>query len=181
MFLLLRIICKAVNSTNIYRTTEMTTTMTPAQFAWKQFSINHIHRECGTHERIETADDREEEFDVPLPVTASKTSASSTTSRKSKRVQFSTTGHLINNNNRTNITTATAVAISPAASAAAFEQVKKAKTRSERRAEEPETEPEETKEPVAHKERRSDYWVRRDDLRRDNARMMKNQFREFKE
>lgn len=165
----------------------MTTTMTPAQFAWKQFSAAHIQRECGeAHEHRDLPDNREEGLDMPIPITASKNSRTSTskttTSTKSKRIQFSTTGHLIDNNNRNKLTAATAattVAISPAAG---FEQVKKAKTRADRRAEEPEVDSEpEAEEPVARKERRSDYWVRRDDLRRDNARTMKNQFQEFKE
>jgi hypothetical protein len=161
----------------------MTTTMTSAQFAWNQFSAAHIQREGGAHE---LADDREDRFDVPVPITASKaskTSTTSTTSTKSKRIQFSTTGHLIDTNNRNKLTAATAATtatVSPAAPAAGFEQVKKAKTRSERRAEEPEVEPE-AEEPVARKERRSDYWVQRDDLRRDNARTMKNQFQDFEE
>jgi hypothetical protein len=154
----------------------MTTTMTSAQFAWKQFSATHIQRESesGAHE---LADDREERFDAPVPITASRNSKTSTTSTKSKRIQFSTTGHLIDTNNRNNLMAATAATTSPAAG---FEQVKKAKTRSERRAEEPEVEPE-AEEPVARKERRSDYWVRRDDLRRDNARTMKNRFQNFEE
>ena len=159
------------------------TTMTSAQFAWKQFTANHIQREGdgGAHE---LADDREDRFDAPVPITASKasskTSTTSTTSTKSKRIQFSTTGHLINTNNRNNLTAATTVTVSPAAPAAGFELVKKAKTRAERRAEEPEVEPE-AEEPVARKERRSDYWVQRDDLRRDNARTMKGQFQESEE
>jgi len=152
----------------------MTTTMTSAQFAWKQFSATHIQREGGAHE---LADDREDRFDTPVPITASRNSKTSTTSTKSKRIQFSTTGHLIDTNNRNNLMAAIAATTSPAAG---FEQVKKAKTRSERRAEEPEVEPE-AEEPVARKERRSDYWVRRDDLRRDNARTMKNQFQELEE
>jgi hypothetical protein len=155
------------------------TTMTSAQLAWKQFTAAHIQREGGeAHEhRGDLPDNREEGFDMPAPSKASKTSTSkTTTSTKSKRIQFSTTGHLINTNNRNNLTAATAVAISPAAPAAGFEQVKKAKTRADRRAEEPEIEPEEAEEPVARKERRSDYWVQRDDLRRNNARTMKVQF-----
>jgi hypothetical protein len=157
----------------------MTTTMTSAQFAWKQFSAIHIQREGRAHEHL--ADDREECFDMPVPITASKASTSKTsptTSRKSKRVQFSTTGHLIDTNKRTAATAATTATISLVAPAAGFEQVKKAKTRSERRAEDPEVEPE-AEEPIARKERRSDYWVQRDNLRRDNARMMKNQFQDF--
>ena len=148
------------------------TTMTSAQFAWNQFSLNHIQRESGADERLdkylaEKIDDNEEGFDIPGPVT-------STTSTKSKkRVQWSpTTKH-----NLAAATAATTATISPVAG---FEQVKKAKTRSERRAEEPEVEPE-AEEPVARKDRRSDYWVQRDDLRRDNARTMKNRFQEFEE
>lgn len=162
------------------------TTMTSAQLAWKQFTAAHIQREGGeAHEHRDLPDNREEGFDMPAPITASKNSKTSTSkttiSTKSKRIQFSTTGHLINTNNRNNLTAATAVAISPAAPAAEFEQVKKAKTRAERRAEEPEVEPEEAEEPAARKERRSDYWVQRDDLRRNNARTMKVQFQDFKE
>ncbi len=161
------------------------TTMTSAQL-WKQFTAAHIQREGGeAHERRDLPDDREESFDMPVPITASKASKTSTskttTSTKSKRIQFSTTGHLINTNNRNNLTAATTATVSPAAPAAGFEQVKKAKTRAERRAEEPVVEPEEAEEPVAPKERRSDYWVQRDDLRRNNARMMKVQFQEFQE
>ena len=161
------------------------TTMTSAQLAWKQFTAAHIQREGGeAHEHRDLPDNREEGIDMPVPITASKASKTSTskttTSTKSKRIQFSTTGHLINTNNRNNLTAATAVAISPAAPAAGFEQVKKAKTRADRRAEEPDVEPE-AKEPVAPKERRSDYWVQRDDLRRNNARTMKVQFQEFQE
>lgn len=172
------------------------TTTTSAQL-WKQFTAAHIQCEGGeAHERRDIhehsdirehrdlPDNREEGLDVPVPITASKASKTSTskttTSTKSKRIQFSTTGHLIDTNKRTAATAATAVAISPAAPAAGFEQVKKTKTRAERRAEEPEVEPE-AEEPVARKERRSDYWVQRDDLRRNNARMMKVQFQEFQE
>ena len=160
------------------------TTMTSAQL-WKQFTAAHIQREGGeAHERRDLPDDREESFDMPVPITASKNSRTSTsktpTSTKSKRIQFSTTGHLINTNNRTAATAATTATVSPAAPAAGFEQVKKAKTRAERRAEEPEIEPE-AEEPAAPKEQRSDYWVQRDDLRRNNARTMKSRFQEFQE
>jgi hypothetical protein len=158
------------------------TTMTSAQLAWKQFTAAHIQREGGAHE---LADDREDRFDTPVPITASKaskTSTTSTTSTKSKRIQFSTTGHLIDTNNRNKLTAATAATTATISPAAGFEQVKKAKTRADRRAEEPEVDSEpEAEEPVARKERRSDYWVQRDDLRRDNARMMKVQFQEFQE
>ena len=155
----------------------MTTTMTSAQFAWKQFSANHIQREGGAHEHRDLADDREERFDMPVPITASRNSKTSTTSTKSKRIQFSTTGHLIDTNNRNNLMAATAATTSPAAG---FEQVKKAKTRSDRRAEEPEVEPE-AEEPIARKERRTDYWVQRHELLRNNARTMKGQFQDFEE
>ena len=163
------------------------TTMTSAQLAWKQFTAAHIQREGGeAHEHRDLPDNREEGIDMPVPITASKASKTSTskttTSTKSKRIQFSTTGHLINTNNRNNLTAATAATISPAAPAAGFEQVKKAKTRADRRAEEPEVDSDpEAEEPVARKERRSDYWIQRDDLRRNDARMMKVQFQEFQE
>lgn len=159
------------------------TTMTSAQLAWKQFTAAHIQRECGeAHEHRDLPDNREEGFDMPDLSKNSRTSpTTSTTSTKSKRIQFSTTGHLIDTNSRNKLTAATTATISPTAPAAGFEQVKKAKTRADRRAEEPEIEPEEAEEPVARKERRSDYWVQRDDLRRNNARTMKVQFQEFEE
>lgn len=161
------------------------TTMTSAQLAWIQFSAIHIQREGGADERPDLADDREESFDASVPVTSkASTSKTSSSSTKSKRIQLSTTGYLIDTNRNkltaataaTTATTATAT-VNPAAPAAGFEKVKKAKTRSDRRAEEPEVEPEAEK-PVARKERRGEYWVQRDDLRRDNARTMKNQFQE---
>ena len=156
--------------------------MTSDQLAWKQFTAAHIQREGGAHEHRDLPDNREEGFDMPAPSKNSKTSTTSTTSTKSKRIQFSTTGHLINTNNRNNLTAATTATISPAAPTTGFEQVKKAKTRADRRAEEPEVDSEpEAEEPVARKERRSDYWVQRDDLRRNDARMMKVQFQEFQE
>jgi hypothetical protein len=142
--------------------------MTCAQFAWRQFSLHHIRRESGDDERLdhlaEKNDDNEESYDMPVPFTTSKTSRTTSPNSK-KRVRN-------NNNNNNKVTVATADIISPAAPSAV---VKKAKTRSERRAEEPE-EPEQVQEPVPRKERRSDYWVHRDDLRRGNARTMKNQF-----
>jgi hypothetical protein len=158
--------------------------MTSAQFAWKQFTAAHLQREGGeAHEHRDLPDNREEGLDMPVPSKNSRTSTSkTTTSTKSKRIQFSTTGHLINTNNRNNLAAATTATISPAAPAAGFEQAKKAKTRADRRAEEPEVDSEpEAEEPVARKERRSDYWIQRDDLRRNDARMMKVQFQEFQE
>lgn len=149
--------------------------MTSAQFAWSQFSLHHIRRESGDDERLdaEKTDDNEESYDMPVPTT-SKTSRTTSPNSK-KRVQRSkhTAKH-------TAITKHTATKhsaiISPAAPAVGHEQVKKAKTRSERRAEEPE-EPEQAQNPVPpRKERRSDYWIQRDDLRRGNARTMKTQF-----
>ena len=146
--------------------------MTSAQIAWTKFSSNHIQREGGAAD--EHHDDHVENFDMPI---TSKTSTStSTTSTKSKRIQFSTTGHLIDANNRNNLTAATAATTATIGPAAGFEQVKKAKTRSERRAEEPEVVEQADQKPVPRREMRSDYWVRRDDLRRGNARAMKNQF-----
>jgi hypothetical protein len=140
--------------------------MTSAQFAWSQFSLHHIRRESGDDERLdaEKTDDNEESYDMPVPFTTSKTSR--TTSPNSKnRVQRSK-----------HTATKHSAIISPAAPAVGHEPVKKAKTRSERRAEEPE-EPEQAQEPVPpRKERRSDYWIQRDDLRRGNARTMKTQF-----
>lgn len=154
----------------------MTTSMTSAQFAWKQFSATHIQRESGADEHLEYLDEYPAEkidFDMPVPVT-------STPSTKSKkRVQWSPTKYALTA--ETAATTATTDTISPvAAHAAGFEQVKKAKTRSERRAEEPEI-VEQVQEPVTRKERRTEYWVHRDDLRRNNARTMKNRFQEFEE
>ena len=142
--------------------------MTSAQFAWRQFSLHHIQceRGAGAHERLDHLAEKNDDYDMPVPFTTSRT----TSPNSKKRVQRS----------KHTATKHTAIIgeiigeiISPAAPAAV---VKNAKTRSERRAEEPE-EPEQAQEPVPpRKERRSDYWVHRDDLRRDNARTMKTQF-----
>jgi len=141
--------------------------MTSAQFAWRQFSLHHIQCERADDERLDHLAEKNDDYDMQIPVTTSRT----TSPNSKKRVR---------NNNNNKITAATADIISPAAPADEHEQVKKAKTRSERRAEEPE-EPEQVQEPVPRKERRSEYWIHRDDLRRGNARTMKTQFQESKE
>ena len=150
----------------------MTTSMTSAQFAWRQFSLHHIQCERADDERLDhLAEKNDDDYDMQIPVTTSRT----TSPNSKKRVRNNNNN---NNNNKVTVATAdiiTADIISPAAPADEHEQVKKAKTRSERRAEEPE-EPEQVQEPVPRKERRSDYWVHRDDLRRGNARTMKTQF-----
>ena len=146
--------------------------MTSAQFAWRQFSLHHIQCERADDERLDHLAEKNDDYDMQIPVTTSRT----TSPNSKKRVQRSkqtATKHTATIGDITGDITGDI--ISPAAPADEHEQVKKAKTRSERRAEEPE-EPEQVQEPVPRKERRSDYWVHRDDLRRDNARTMKTQF-----
>jgi len=138
----------------------MTTSMTSAQFAWRQFSLHHIRRESGDDERLDHLDAKNDDYDMQVTSRTSRTSRTTSPTNSKPRVQRSNQSAII----------------SPAAPAVGHEQVKKAKTRSERRAEEPE-EPEQAQKPVPpRKERRSDYLIQRHDLRRDNARTMKTEF-----
>ena len=151
----------------------MTTSMTSAQFAWRQFSLHHIQCERADDERLDHLAEKNDDYDMQIPVTTSRTTSPNSKKRVQRSKHTATkhtaiTGDIIGD------------IISPAAPADEHEQVKKAKTRSERRAEEPE-EPEQVQEPVPRKERRSEYWIHRDDLRRGNARTMKTQFQESKE
>ncbi len=156
--------------------------MTGDQFAWKQFSLNHIQREGGAaHGRRNDDDDyHEENFDVPVTSSTRATATSKTTHRQNQ-----------NKPRKSDVQKFQQIAAQAAAAAAAVaaalvekthEEVKKPKTRAERR----EIEPTEIDTPAAaqtdkrpaKREQRSEYWVERDNKRRSAAITFKNQNQE---
>ena len=171
-------------TSNRQTTNEMATTMTPAQFDWRQFS-EKIQRETGNHQAENTAatttyndrapiiGDYDDDQEEPA---FNKASANRTTTSNAERRH-----HQRHSPQRS--TTKQHPAIPATADAAAdvkpaHECVQKPKTRAERRAiDAPLTEtdvlPETTK--ATKRERRSDYWVQRDDERRNAARTFKTQ------
>ena len=151
------------------------TTMTHNQLAWRQFSTHHIRSELGTddnkHDDARGDDDiRTERFDLTV-LDTSKATTHRQSAQSKKRVQWSPKPP----------TTTVPIAATVETTVALVEKPKKAKTRAARRAEDPEFKSEVEEEPAARKEMRSNYWVRRDDIRRDDARTMKNQFQEIQE
>jgi hypothetical protein len=173
-----------LNAANQQQATEqtMTTTMTGDQFAWKQFSLNHIEREGGAaHERRRRDDDyyHEENFDIPVTSSTRATATSKTTHRdnhyKPRKSDVQKFQQI-----------AAQAAAATAAVAAALvekthEEVKKPKTRAERREIEPteiDTPAAQTDKRPAKREQRSEYWVERDNKRRSAAITFKNQNQE---
>lgn len=175
--------------------------MTRNQLAWRQFSeLRTEHTEQSHDDAQDRSEIRAERFDLTVPNTSKTTSKTTTHHQTMKRVQWSkpvltranspspppppslTTG-ITAAAAATASTATTATTASTATAQARVEIPKKAKTRAARRAEDPEFEPdvEVVEEPAARKEMRSNYWVRRDDIRRDDARTMKNQFQELRE
>lgn len=174
-------------TSNRQTTNEMTTTMTPAQFDWRQFS-EKIQRETGNHQAekntaattttyndrypiIGDYDDDDQEEPAFNKVSANRTTTSNAERRHHQRhsPQRSTTKQ----HPAIPATADAAADVKPA-----HECVQKPKTRAERRAiDAPLTEtdvlPETTK--ATKRERRSDYWVQRDDERRNAARTFKTQ------
>ena len=151
--------------------------MTGDQFAWKQFSLNHIQREGGAAHGRNDDDDYEENFDVPVTSSTRSTATSKTTHRdnhykprKSDVQKFQQIAAQA---------AAAAAAVAAALVEKTHEEVKKPKTRAERR----EIEPTEIDTPAAaqtdkrpaKRERRCDYWVERDNKRRSAAITFKNQ------
>jgi hypothetical protein len=155
--------------------------MTPAQFDWRQFSMEHIQRETGNdddatttmtynkldHPNIGDYDDQEEPA-------FNKASANRTTTSNAER------RHQQRHSPLRSIKPPAIPAIDTDADVKeAHECVQKPKTRAERRAiDAPLTEtdvPPETTKAATKRERRSDYWVQRDDERRNAARTFKTQ------
>ena len=164
--------------------------MTRNQLAWRQFSeLRTEHTEQSHDDAQDRSEIRAERFDLTVSNTSKTTSKTTTTHHQSmKRVQWSKPVLTRANSPSpppplTAGITAAAATASTATAQARVEIPKKAKTRAARRAEDPEFEPdvEVVEEPAARKEMRSNYWVRRDDIRRDDARTMKNQFQELRE
>ena len=155
--------------------------MTGDQFAWKQFSLNHIQREGGAaHGRRNDDDDyHEENFDVPVTSSTRATATSKTTHRQNQ-----------NKPRKSDVQKFQQIAAQAAAAAAAaaaalvektHEEVKKPKTRAERREIEPteiDTPAAQTYKRPAKRAQRSEYWVERDNKRRSAAITFKNQNQE---
>jgi hypothetical protein len=135
------------------------------QLSWQQFSLRErMQRQQGedfvNESRANAKDEDEAKFDISVSTPRRGTQ----TKREPQRVRlvFERRSHqpdeeLPEKNNEK-----------------AHEEIKKPKTRAEKRAA-VEEEPTEQIEPAAptHKERRSDYWVQRDDLRMKQARGFK--------
>jgi hypothetical protein len=155
--------------------------MTSSQFDWRQFSVEHIQRETGQQEADNTAatttytvDPIIGDYDVQEPA-FNKCSANRTTTSNAERRHHQRHSPL--RSTKQAIPTTAAAAAAAADVKEAYEQVQKPKTRAERRATDEllvaETDTEAL--PATKKERRSDYWVQRDDERRNAARMFKTQ------
>lgn len=145
--------------------------MTRDQYAWKQFSTQHIQREGGTAPRDDEEDNyHEENFDVPVTSSTRATTNSKTNHRQN---QFKPRKSDVQK-----IKQITSQAVAAVAAAALVENtdkgVKKPKTRAERREIEPTEENQtpaaaQTNKRPAKREQRSEYWVVRDDKRRTAA------------
>lgn len=139
----------------------MTTTMTSAQFAWKQFSTSHIQRENGADERLDEYDD--DNFDMEAKAVPSR--ASATTSKTTRQTQ----------SKPRKIPSIVVGEANTVHQTATHEVVQKSKTRAARREIEPDEEETTTDVRPAKRERRSDYWVQQHDERRSAARTFKTQ------
>lgn len=177
-------------TSNRQTTNEMATTMTPAQFDWRQFS-EHIQRETGNHHHHHQA---EENTAANMTIYNNKCDSNISDHDDQEEPAFNNAAA-----NRTTISNAERRhqqrqrhsplrSIKPPAIPAintddadvkeAHECVQKPKTRAERRAiDAPLTETDvlPATNSATKRERRSDYWVQRDDERRNAARTFKNQ------
>lgn len=156
--------------------------MTPSQFDWRQFS-EHIQRETGNHHLAENTAATNDRGDHPMigdygdqeEPAFNKASANRTTTSNAER-RYQQRRSPTKQHPAIPATTDTdAEDVKPA-----HECVQKPKTRAERRAIDapiaetdvvlPATNP-----AMMKRERRSDYWVQRDDKRRSAARTFKDQ------
>lgn len=164
-------------TSDLQTTNEMATTMTSSQFDWRQFSEN-IQRETGNHQAENTAatttynhrDPIIRDYDDDQEEPAFNKASTSNAKRRHHQRHSPTKQHPA--------IPATTDTDADADVKPAHECVHKPKTRAERRAiDAPLTDtdvlPATT--PAMKRERRSDYWVQRDDERRSAARTFKNQ------
>lgn len=170
-------------TSDLQTTNEMATTMTSSQFDWRQFS-EHIQRETGNQQAENTAattyNDRDpiigdyDDDDHQEP-TFNKASANRTTTSNAERRHQQRHSPL---RSTKPAIPATTDADADADVKPAHECVQKPKTRAERRANDApltETDVLPATTPAMKRERRSDYWVQRDDERRNAARTFKDQ------
>jgi hypothetical protein len=154
--------------------------MTPSQFDWRQFS-EHIQRETGNQQADNTAattyNDRDpiigDYDDDHQEPTFNKASANRTTTSNAERRHHQRHSPLRSTKPAIPATTDADADVKPA-----HECVQKPKTRAERRANDApltDTDVLPATTPAMKRERRSDYWVQRDDERRSAARTFKDQ------
>ena len=161
------------NSQHYWR--HFSTAMTGSQFYQEHFGTGPIQQETDVYNAATTTTysecdpniDGGDYADEQEPAFNKAASNRATTSNAERRYQRRIpTTHVI---------PAPIAAVKPEAQ---YEQIQKPKTRAERRAVEPEeveTPADEAIVPPAKKERRSDYWVQRDDARRNATRDFKVQ------
>ena len=161
-------------TSDLQTTNEMATTMTSSQFDWRQFSEN-IQRETDNHQAENTAatttyNDRNPiigDYDDQEEPAFNKASTSNAKRRHHQRHSPTKQHPAIP------ATTDADADVKPA-----HECVQKPKTRAERRANDApltDTDVLPATTPAMKRERRSDYWVQRDDERRSAARTFKDQ------
>jgi hypothetical protein len=144
------------------------TTLTSSQIDWKRFSLNHIQRESGGGDERNDYDEYGLDMQVTSPTHAHATSR--TMHRQSKQH-----GHHAPKSGEPK-PSASALTIEISHKEQTHEQVNKTKTRAARAIEETPVEELSTDEnavPPEKKEKRSDYWVQRDEERRSAARTFK--------
>lgn len=140
--------------------------MTSTQFGWKQFASTLIQRERDTELVHRNDEHREEDND-------GSDAATSTNPRNSRAIKQK---HSNKNGTAKNVKWSSFIIASDeqfTEEPTAFGEPKKAKTRAQRRAIEEIPEPAAPVQKETRHERRSEYWVMRDDKRRSSARAMK--------
>lgn len=141
------------------------TTMTSTQFGWNQFASTLIQRERET-KLVHGRDEQHQDSD-------DSNGSNSTNTRASRALKQK---HSKQNGTAKNVKWSSFIISSDEQSTeepTAFGEPKKAKTRAQRRAIEEIPEPAVPLQKETRRERRSEYWVMRDDKRRSSARAMK--------
>jgi len=143
------------------------TTMTSTQFGWNKFASTLIQRERAMELAHNTAEQLHQDSD-------DSDGSKSTNARASRALKQK---HSKQNGTAKNVKWAKIIIISSDEQSTeepiAFGEPKKAKTRAQRRAIEEIPEPAAPLQKETRRERRSEYWVMRDDKRRSSARAMK--------
>ena len=145
----------------------MTATTRQNQISWAQFShrerMQHrLQEDFMTESRANAKDNDEEQFDISVS-TPRRGAQTKRRSEQQTRVRFVFERQPQQQLEQT-----------PENNEKAHEEIKKPKTRAEKRAVETEEAVEQIEAAPKHKERRSDYWVQQDDLRMKRAKGFKS-------